>query len=135
MNVTGIIRTVVKCAYRVHNKLAPGFLESLYKNAMMIELRKSGLKCRAEVPITAYYDGEIIGDFRADIVVEDCLILELKAVDTLSLAHHMQLVNYLRVTGIDDGLLINFGADDLEIKRKYRLRPGESDFRPLTLSN
>ena len=108
-------------AGNIRRKLGPGFLESVYKNAMIIELKKHHLSYEVEKPIHVYYDGFLVGEFKADIVVEDRLILELKAVNSLHIAHEVQLVNYLTATGVDNGLLINFGSEELQIKRKYRI--------------
>ena len=88
---------------------------------MVIELRKLHLNYETEKQIQIFYDGIIVGDYRADIIVDNRLILELKATQELSIAHEVQLVNYLTSTRIDDGLLINFGSDRLQFKRKYRL--------------
>jgi GxxExxY protein len=88
---------------------------------MLVELNKRGLVYEIEKPISVYYENVLVGDFKADIVVEGILILELKAVQSLHMAHEIQLVNYLTATGIDNGLLINFGSDELQFKRKYRV--------------
>ena len=116
-----LIRKVIHCAYVVRNNMGEGFLESVYQNALMIELNKCGIEARSEVPINVLYiDGSIIGSFKADILVEECLILELKTVSDLTKAHEIQLVNYLKATRVDDGLLINFYGPKLQVKRKYR---------------
>ncbi len=104
----------------VHSKLGPGFLESVYQNALAIELRRAGIQFEVSKAITVRYDGEIIGSFVADILVNECLILELKAISTLIKIHEVQLVNYLTATSIDEGLLLNFGAARLEYKKKFR---------------
>ena len=109
------------CAANIRQQLGPGYLESVYKNAMQVELDKNSISYIVEKPINVYYDGILVGDFYADIIVENRLILELKAVSTLHMAHEIQLVNYLTATGIDDGLLINFGSESLQFKRKYRI--------------
>ena len=88
---------------------------------MLVELKKRGLSYEIEKPIKVYYENVLVGDYKADIVVEGILILELKAVQSLHMAHEIQLVNYLTATGIDHGLLINFGSDELQFKRKYRV--------------
>ena len=88
---------------------------------MIIELRKWGLGYEVERPINVYYDQVLVGEFRADIIVENMLILEMKATHSLHVAHELQLVNYLTATGMDHGLLINFGSDEIQIKRKYRI--------------
>ena len=99
-----------------------GDLESVYKKALLIELREAGLIVEEEVEMPVMYKGHVIGVFRADIVVDKCVIIELKAVAQLLPAHAIQLVNYLSVPGINNGLLINFGSTErLEIKRKYRV--------------
>jgi GxxExxY protein len=108
---------IIGAAYAVYNKLGFGFLESVYQNAMKIELEKAGIKFEAEKPIKVHYDGKIVGDFAADIVVDDKVIIELKALRSLNEAHEVQLVNYLKATGIEVGLLINFG-ERIQVKRK-----------------
>ena len=121
VDVEVLIKNVMDCAGRIRRCLGPGYLESVYKNAMIVELKKCGLSYEIEKPINVFYDDVLVGDFKADIVVEGMLILELKAVQTLHMAHEIQLVNYLTATGIDDGLLINFGSEELQFKRKYRI--------------
>ena len=113
---------IIECAFRVHRKLGFGFLEAVYQNALMVELEKAGLEAVKQKSIQIHYDREIIGDYTADIVVEDKVILELKAVKEIHPVHEAQLVNYLKATGIEVGLLINFG-DRVEIKRKVLDRP------------
>ena len=112
---------VIGAAMRVHSALGPGFLESVYQNALILELQKLGLKIDAERPITVRYDGQVVGLFTADLLINDSLIVELKANQLLAKAHEVQLVNYLVATGIDEGLLLNFGAERLEYKKKFRL--------------
>src|SRR6059036_3732574 len=112
---------VIGRAIKVHSTLGPGFLESVYQNALIWELRKSGFKAEAERAISVQYDGQIVGAFTADLLVNDSLIVELKASQSLAKAHKVQLVNYLVATVIDEGLLVNFGAERLEYKRKFRL--------------
>ena len=121
MDVETLVRTVIECAKNIRRHLGPGYLESVYKNAMLVELKKHSLFYEIEKPINVYYDNILVGEFKADIVVENVLILELKAVQSLHMAHEIQLVNYLTATGIDDGLLINFGSEELLFKRKYRI--------------
>ena len=116
-----LITEVIECAKRIRRQLGPGFLEKVYKNAMVVELRKLKLNFETEKLIQVLYDGIVVGEYRTDIIVEGKLILELKATQDLSIANEVQLVNYLTSTQIDDGLLINFGADKLQFKRKYRI--------------
>lgn len=108
---------IIECAFRVHKNLGFGFLESVYQKALLIELTKVGLKVKKERKIQVNYDGQVIGDFVADILVEEKVILELKSVREIHPAHEAQLINYLKATGIEVGLLINFG-EKVEIKRK-----------------
>jgi len=117
-DLTGII---IGCAMKVHRDLGNGFLESVYQNALAHETGKAGLKVECEVPLRVVYDGLIVGEFAADMLVNGKVIVEIKAVQKLSTAHEVQLVNYLTATGIEIGLLLNFGAPTLEIKRKYRV--------------
>ena len=112
---------VIGAAMKVHSTLGPGFLESVYLNALRWELQKLGLKVDVQKPITVHYDGQVVGIFTADLLINDSLILELKANQLLVKAHEVQLVNYLVATGIDEGLLLNFGAGRLEYKKKFRL--------------
>ncbi|MDR3234794.1 MAG: GxxExxY protein [Planctomycetaceae bacterium] len=111
---------IIGCAYRVHNQLGFGFLESVYQKSMLIELKKQGLQATEERGMTVYYDEQEVGHFDADIVVENQVILELKTVRELAAAHEVQLVNYLTATKTDIGLLINFGPAGVVVKRKYR---------------
>jgi len=112
---------VIGCAYQVYNSLGFGFLESVYRRAMVIEIGISRMLVKEESPLRVYYRDQIVGDFFGDLVVEDELIVELKSVERLAKAHEAQLVNYLVATGIDIGLLINFGPTGVEVKRKYRV--------------
>ncbi len=111
---------IIGCAYRVYNKMGFGFLESVYEKSLMLELEKTGLKVEAQHPIVVYYEDAIVGEFSADIIVEDSIILEIKAVKQIIKAHEVQLVNYLTATRKDTGLIINFGEKGVEIKRKVR---------------
>ncbi|OLA95726.1 MAG: GxxExxY protein [Verrucomicrobia bacterium 13_2_20CM_55_10] len=117
---------VIGAAMTVHSTLGPGFLESVYQNALIWELRKAGLKSEAEKPISVHYDGQLVGAFTADMLVNDSVILELKAIQTLAKAHEVQLVNYLVATNIDEGLLVNFGAERLQFKKKFRVPKSEA---------
>ena len=121
ITIDHLITEVIECAKRIRRQLGPGFLEKVYKNAMVVELRKLKLNFETEKLIQVLYDGIVVGEYRTDIIVEGKLILELKATQDLSIANEVQLVNYLTSTQIDDGLLINFGSDKLLFKRKYRI--------------
>ena len=102
------------------NTMGFGFLESVYEKCMMIELRNVGLRAEAQRPIKVWYQGEVVGEFVADIIVNDTIILELKSVRRVSKAHEVQLVNYLVATGKPVGLILNFGERKVEIKRKVK---------------
>ena len=108
---------IISAFYFVYNDLGYGFLEKVYEKALIIELKKSGLKVTSQLPIKVYYEGEIVGDYYADIVVENKIILELKTVKHLLPIHEAQLVNYLKATGMEVGLLLNFGEKP-QVKRK-----------------
>jgi GxxExxY protein len=98
-----------------------GFLESVYEKCMLIELNKAGLDANSQKPIKVYYDNEIVGDFVADIIVNDSIVLELKSVRRIIRAHEVQLVNYLVATRKAVGLLLNFGERKVDVKRKLRI--------------
>ena len=121
MDTKELVNTIAECAKKVRSALTPGFEEKVYKNAMFIELRDSGISVETEIPFKVYYKNQIVGDYRADMIAERQVIIELKAVNALLPIHEVQLVNYLSATGIDDGMLINFGADRLEIRHRNRL--------------
>jgi GxxExxY protein len=115
---------IIGCAYRVYNKMGFGFLESVYEKCLLIEFGKAGLKAESQQSITVYYDGEVVGEFVADILVEDLIIVELKSVQQIVKAHEVQLVNYLTATKRNVGLIINFAEKHVEVKRKVRELPG-----------
>jgi len=117
---------VIGLAMRVHSILGPGFLESIYQNALALELRRAGMRIEAEKAISVFYQGELMGTFLADLFVNDVLIVETKAIQALAKVHEVQLVNYLVATGIDEGLLLNFGTERLEFRKKFRLPRPES---------
>ena len=104
-----LIDIILKQFYRIYNDLGYGFLERVYQNALYFALVEQGLKCETEKPIKVYHDGHVVGDYRADLFVEDSVILELKACEELNPAHEAQLINYLKATEIEVGYLLNFG--------------------------
>lgn len=108
---------IMKAYFNVYNALGYGFLEKVYENAMMIELKKMGLDCEKQVSIDVFYETEHVGNYYADIVVNQKVIIELKASEYLAAEHECQLVNYLRATKIEVGLLLNFGSEP-QSKRK-----------------
>ena len=111
---------IIGCAYHVYNKMGFGFLESVYEKCLLIELRKSGLLAESQVPIHVEYEGEVVGDYFADVLVENAIILELKSVKRIVRAHEVQLVNYLTATRKEIGLILNFSDTQVEVKRKVR---------------
>jgi GxxExxY protein len=112
-----ITGSILKAFFNVYNKLGYGFLEKVYENALMIELKKQGLQAQKQIPISVYYDEHNVGQYFADIIVNDCVIIEIKAAEGLVKEHEAQLVNYLRATEIEVGLLLNFGKEP-QYKRK-----------------
>ena len=113
-NITDII---LKSYYKVYNNLGYGFLEKVYENALLYELRNHGLDCEKQKPIKVYYEQIQVGEYYADIIVNECIILELKAAESIVEEHEFQLINYLKATEIEIGLLLNFGKNP-EFKRK-----------------
>lgn len=111
---------VIGLAMKVHRALGMGFLESVYQKALLYELTRAGFRVDSDKKIQVRYDGVIVGDFKADLVVNDELIVELKAVSCLLVEHEIQVVNYLAATGIETGLLLNFGSISLEFKKKFK---------------
>jgi len=108
---------VIGCAYKVGNALGHGFLEKVYENALALELRDAGCKVETQKPITVFYRGTAVGDYIADIVVDEDLIVELKAVKSIENIHFAQCQNYLKATGKKLGLIINFGGEKVEVRR------------------
>ncbi|MBI4384149.1 MAG: GxxExxY protein [Nitrospinae bacterium] len=115
-----ITQGVIGCAFEVINELGAGFLESVYEKALLLALRQKGLSAISQHPVKVMFRNECVGDFYADIFVEDKVIVELKAVKTIAPEHQAQVINYLNATGIEVGLLINFGNPKLEYKRFTR---------------
>ena len=112
-----ITTKILAACFEVSKELGAGFLESVYQNALMIALQEKGLTVEREHPLAVSFRGQIVGQFYADILVEDKIIVELKAVNALTDVHKAQVINYLKATGIEVGLLINFGNPKLEYRR------------------
>ena len=108
---------VVGCAYKVSNTLGVGFLEKVYENALVIEIRKAGLGVEQQHPVTVFYEGDVVGNYEADLLVEDCLLVELKVAKAFDDVHMAQCINYLRATGKKMCLLLNFGKARMDFKR------------------
>ncbi len=116
-NLNIISEKIIGCAFKVSNTLGSGFLEKVYQNALIIELKENGLNAEKEKPITIYYKDKIVGEYNADILVNNQIIIETKAIKTLNEVHQAQLLNYLKATELKLGLLINFGTPKIQIKR------------------
>ena len=129
MDVEELIKIIIDCAVEVRRSLKQGFEEKIYKNAMFLEMKSRGLDVLTEVGYDVRYKGTLIGTYRSDMVVNGCVVLELKANKALVTANEVQLVNYLNAANIEYGLLINFGGEKLEMKRKYRT------FRPSSFNH
>ncbi len=111
---------IVGIAMEVHRKLGYGFLEKVYENVMMVLLRREEIQAKQQAPITVYFEDQIVGDYYADILVEDKIIVELKTVDRIADVHKAQTLNYLKATGLQLALLLNFGKEKLKYERLVR---------------
>lgn len=112
-----LVDKVLKQFYRVYNDLGYGFLEKVYQNALYYALLDEGLDCNIEYPVNVYHNNRVVGEYRADLIVEGCLIIETKATSELSEANEKLLINYLRATDVEVGYLLNFGKRP-EFRRK-----------------
>ena len=112
-----ITETVIGCAYKVSNELGVGFLEKVYENALAHEIRNAGLSVTQQAPLEVRYDGVIVGEYFVDLLVEDRLVVELKHTKAINDAHLAQILNYLKATNKELGLLINFGTKRVQVKR------------------
>ncbi len=108
---------ILEAAFAVHNSLGAGFLEKVYENALLIELRSMGISCASQQAVQVRYRGSMVGDYQADILVEGRVLVELKACSALDPNHEAQIMNYLRASGMKVGLLINCGRPRLEYRR------------------
>ena len=117
MEINDITYSINGAVFEVNKILGPGFLEKVYENALLIELKNRGLKTESQVPITVLYKDNVVGEYLADLLVEDKVIVELKTVENLDKNHEAQLLNYLKATGLHVGLLVNFKHKKADIKR------------------
>jgi len=108
---------IVGLAMRVHTKLGYGFLEKVYENGLMVLFRREGIEAKQQVPITVYFEEEVVGNYYADILIEDKIILEIKSVENIVDAHIAQTLNYLKATGLRLAIILNFSKEKLEYKR------------------
>ena len=127
MKLNDITYEIRGALFEVNNVLGPGFLEKVYENALLIELKKRGLKARSQAAIKVIYKETPVGEYYADLLVENKVIIELKTVDNLSKTHEAQLLNYLKATGMPIGLLVNFKNSKVEIKRMVWNLPENND--------
>jgi GxxExxY protein len=125
MEFKDLTEKIIGISYKVYNTLGFGFVESVYENALAIEFKRAGFKIERQIPINVYYEGELVGKFKPDIIVNDVIILELKSVQAIVKEFEVQLVNYLTATGKPVGLVLNFGPKKVEVKRKVRVLPEE----------
>jgi GxxExxY protein len=117
MEINELAEQVIGCAFKVSNNLGAGFLEKVYENALVYELTKKGIKVQQQYPVKVKYEDVIVGEYLADLLVEDCLLVELKAVGLLEKIHLAQCLNYLKATGLKICLLINFGKTKVQVRR------------------
>jgi GxxExxY protein len=115
-----LTQKILEACFEVSNELGAGFLESVYQNALLIALQQKELKAQSQFPLTVIFREQVVGKFYADVLVEDKVIIELKAVAALVPEHQAQVINYLKATGIDVGLLVNFGRPKIEYKRLHK---------------
>lgn len=119
MEINDLTHKIIGCAYKVHNVLGPGFLEKVYENALKLELDKLGIESQQQNQLPVWYEGHPVGVFYPDLWIDKQLIIEVKAVQNLIPEHEVKLVHYLAATGVNNGLLINFGSS-VQVKRKFR---------------
>ena len=112
-----LTQVIIGCAYKVSNTLGTGFLEKVYENALAREINKAGLKVQQQYQLKVFYDGVVVGEFVADLLVEESILVELKAIKDLDEIHAAQSINYLKATGLQICLLINFGRPKIQIRR------------------
>ena len=117
LDINEMAEKVIGCAYKVSNSLGAGFLEKVYENSLAIEVEKQGLKTKQQYPITIKYGESVVGEYIADLLVEDCLLVEIKAVSEFEKIHFAQCLNYLKATGLKVCLLINFGKTKVKVRR------------------
>ena len=119
MQIDVLTYKVIGCAYKVHNVLGCGFLEKVYENALKLELKKQGITVQQQPKLPVFYEGDQVGLYFPDLLIQENLVVEIKATIGLAPEHEMKLVHYLAATGIDTGLLINFG-NSVQVRRKLR---------------
>lgn len=137
MTIDQLTESVIGMAMDIHRTLGPGFTESIYHRSLEVELAAASIPFESEVPINVFYKDKLVGKYEADLLIPigQQLLIELKSCEAISKSHEAQTVNYLSATGIDHGLVLNFGATSLQFKRKFRLyRPRSTPTAPFDLS-
>ena len=127
---------ILESCFEVSNELGVGYIESVYENALFVSLLQKDIKATRQVPLKVTFRCVIVGDFKADMLVEGKVLLELKAVDSLAKAHYAQLLNYLKTTGIEVGMVINFGCTRLQYRRfdnRFEIERSENELFPSLL--
>jgi GxxExxY protein len=126
MNTREINELIIGSSYRIYNKMGFGFPESVYRNCLLLELQKMDLQTEAQHPIKTYYEGQLVGKFIADILVENEIIVQIKSVNKIMPVNEQQLVSYLAATQVQTGLIINFGENKIDIIYKHREKPSQT---------
>ena len=126
MNTREINELIIGCSYRIYNKMGFGFPESVYRNCLLLELQKMDLRTEARYPVKTYYEGQLVGKFVADVLVEKKIIVQIKSVNKIMPVSEQQLISYLAATGVETGLIINFGENKIDIIHKYREKPSQT---------
>jgi GxxExxY protein len=119
-----VTNAIICCFYNVYNRLGFGFLERVYENALVIELKKRSIPVISQRPVSVFYEGELVGEYFADLFVDGKIIVEIKAARSLAQEHEAQLLNYLRATNLEVGLLLNFGPEP-QVKRKVNTKTNQ----------
>ena len=126
MNTREINELIIGCSYRIYNKMGFGFPESVYRNCLLLELQKMNLETKARYPVRTYYEGQLVGKFVADLMVENKIIVQIKSVNKIMPVSEEQLISYLAATGVETGLIINFGENKIDIIHKHREQPSQT---------
>jgi len=127
MNTREINELIIGSSYRIYNKLGFGFPESVYRNCLLLELQKMDLQAEGQHPVKTYYEGQLVGKFVADVLVEKKIIVQIKSVDKIIPVNEKQLVSYLAATQAETGLIINFGENKIDIIYKHREQPSQTN--------
>ncbi|MCD8387970.1 MAG: GxxExxY protein [Bacteroidales bacterium] len=121
METEQLVTKIIECAWIIRHTFEPGYEEQVYEEALMIELADHGISAQSQVKLPVFYKGHKVGNYRADIIVDGRVIIEMKACDATITAHKVQLVNYLKITGIDEGIILNYGENSFCPIRKSRI--------------